>query len=350
MALGFKQKESKKSDYSLLFIRLLKPGSKSKDNRHLCLQGEERMESLQIRAKKAETLWNKKRIGKLKSTQPLFSLRRRAVGLQKQKHLSDVWFQDLWRESGMEIPYGPRRDRYNEPFSPYIVDCISFFYRYVIESDGPSHDKSYQILSDRKRDSFFRQNGFEILRIKSHDHSSFLVAKERISEIRRIRDANISPEMTLQIKESEAIPKNIFSKTSDHKTYSRWGESLTRDESHWLISEIIANTDKKDVIRTFRKIQRSLSEGILEREWRIVRIFAQQTFPRKFKDTILGTRKERSPTIIPSEKSVNEFCNRYGESPRKAYFWLLEQNKRLLEITKAESTSQENEQNDAAPS
>ncbi len=112
----------------------------------------------------------------------------RAKGLQSQKKISDVWFQNLWVESGMHIAEGPKRDRFNEPFIFYIPDCVNFFYRYVIEVDDPSHRAPKRRATDRKKDRFYAQSGYTVFRIKSHDYNGFIGVKESIRIIRRVKD------------------------------------------------------------------------------------------------------------------------------------------------------------------
>lgn len=90
----------------------------------------------------------------------------------------------------MHIQEGPKRDRFNEPFQFYIPDCVNFFYRYVIEVDDPSHRQPKQKERDRKKDRFYKEGGYQVIRIPSHDYSAFTRAKELVMTIRRTKDNN----------------------------------------------------------------------------------------------------------------------------------------------------------------
>lgn len=109
---------------------------------------------------------------------------KRAGGLQNQKKISDVWFQNLWVESGMHIPEGPNRDQFNAVFGYYIPDCANFFYRYVIEVDDPSHLRPEAKKRDKEKDKFYRESGYEVFRILSHNYEQFLQLKQHIASIR----------------------------------------------------------------------------------------------------------------------------------------------------------------------
>ncbi|ODB84881.1 DNA (cytosine-5-)-methyltransferase [Candidatus Thiodiazotropha endoloripes] len=56
--------------------------------------------------------------------------------------------------------------RRQQPVGPYIVDFIHFSEKLIIECDGGQHNQS---STDRKRDAWLSQQGFQILRFWNHD-------------------------------------------------------------------------------------------------------------------------------------------------------------------------------------
>jgi very-short-patch-repair endonuclease len=51
------------------------------------------------------------------------------------------------------------------PIGPYIADFLCKEVRLVVELDGPDHDEAY----DRKRDGWFRDQGYQVLRFANTD-------------------------------------------------------------------------------------------------------------------------------------------------------------------------------------
>ena len=51
------------------------------------------------------------------------------------------------------------------PIGAYIADFICFEKRLIVEIDGPSHETTSQRRHDTVRDTWFRQEGFKILRL-----------------------------------------------------------------------------------------------------------------------------------------------------------------------------------------
>ncbi|MCG8016948.1 MAG: endonuclease domain-containing protein [Candidatus Thiodiazotropha sp. 'RUGA'] len=56
--------------------------------------------------------------------------------------------------------------RRQQPLGPYIVDFIHFGEKLIIECDGGQHNQS---ATDRKRDAWLNQQGFQVLRFWNHD-------------------------------------------------------------------------------------------------------------------------------------------------------------------------------------
>ena len=56
--------------------------------------------------------------------------------------------------------------RRQQPLGPYIVDFVHFGARLIIECDGGQHNES---TADRQRDTWFKQQGFQVLRFWNHE-------------------------------------------------------------------------------------------------------------------------------------------------------------------------------------
>jgi very-short-patch-repair endonuclease len=55
------------------------------------------------------------------------------------------------------------------PLGPYYADFASHSARLVIEVDGWTHGSDAEIACDRRRDTFIRSEGYDILRVTSVD-------------------------------------------------------------------------------------------------------------------------------------------------------------------------------------
>lgn len=106
-------------------------------------------------------------------------LRMFSRGLQKNER--GTWFQDLWSRSDLFIGEGPYRDRFNEPFPPFIPVCVNFFFRYVIELDRGNSAKP------ASRESFYDRQGYTLIRVRSGSLDDFYRAEAKIREIRATR-------------------------------------------------------------------------------------------------------------------------------------------------------------------
>ncbi len=60
------------------------------------------------------------------------------------------------------------------PFQGYVVDFVCFAGKLVIELDGESHDFVERQNADRKRDAFFAEQGFQVLRFTNKQVTSNL--------------------------------------------------------------------------------------------------------------------------------------------------------------------------------
>ncbi len=58
------------------------------------------------------------------------------------------------------------------PIHNYIVDFVCFEKRIIIELDGSGHNDNKQIEYDKKRNEFFKSQGFKVLRFWNNELSN----------------------------------------------------------------------------------------------------------------------------------------------------------------------------------
>ena len=59
--------------------------------------------------------------------------------------------------------------RRQEPCGPYIVDFICHAVRLVVEVDGATHSTDAELARDARRDAWFAERGFAVLRVTNDD-------------------------------------------------------------------------------------------------------------------------------------------------------------------------------------
>lgn len=59
------------------------------------------------------------------------------------------------------------RVRRQAPIGPYIVDFVAFSRKVIVEIDGDVHATEEQIAHDKRRDTWLRSQGFEVVRYSS---------------------------------------------------------------------------------------------------------------------------------------------------------------------------------------
>lgn len=94
---------------------------------------------------------------------------------------SEAWFQQLWKERGMECKF----DHFNCPFGPYIPDVLNKKHYYIIEIDGSIHTTPEVKERDQKKSEWFRNQMFTVIRVIAYDMDSFNNAVERVQAIRK---------------------------------------------------------------------------------------------------------------------------------------------------------------------
>jgi very-short-patch-repair endonuclease len=55
--------------------------------------------------------------------------------------------------------------RRQQPCGPYIADFLCYAARLVVEVDGATHSTPEELARDARRDAWFADNGFEVLRV-----------------------------------------------------------------------------------------------------------------------------------------------------------------------------------------
>ena len=55
--------------------------------------------------------------------------------------------------------------RRQQPCGPYIADFLCYAARLVVEVDGATHSSPEELARDARRDAWFADNGFEVLRV-----------------------------------------------------------------------------------------------------------------------------------------------------------------------------------------
>ena len=89
---------------------------------------------------------------------------RRSRELRKQMSLPEVL---LWRElrkrpSGMKF-------RRQHPAGPFVADFFCHEARLILEVDGEAHERGDRPSRDHKRDAWFAERRFEVLRIPAYE-------------------------------------------------------------------------------------------------------------------------------------------------------------------------------------
>lgn len=92
-----------------------------------------------------------------------------AKELRKNIPKSEKWFLKELDKIGLELP----DMQHNELFGLYIPDFMIKDLKVIIEVDGYVHNKSEVKKRDAEKDEFYKNNGYEIIRVKAYDEDSF---------------------------------------------------------------------------------------------------------------------------------------------------------------------------------
>ncbi|MEW8627553.1 MAG: endonuclease domain-containing protein [Candidatus Thiodiazotropha sp.] len=91
-------------------------------------------------------------------------MERRLFAKRLRQNMTDAE-RVLWRQLRAHRLSG-QKFRRQQPIGPYIVDFIHFGAKLIIECDGGQHNEN---TADHKRDAWFNQQGFHVLRFWNHD-------------------------------------------------------------------------------------------------------------------------------------------------------------------------------------
>lgn len=131
-----------------------------------------------------------KRPKKVKRKTKRRSIRAFAKSLRENPPKSELWFYSLYET------YKDRHDQFNHPLHIRIPDVMNRRFQYIVEIDGSIHDSEKQKYTDYIKDSFYKRLGFEVIRIKAFDLSSFEEGVKRIQMIRKtyILSSKLNPD------------------------------------------------------------------------------------------------------------------------------------------------------------
>jgi very-short-patch-repair endonuclease len=88
-------------------------------------------------------------------------------GLARAQRRRQTAIEDLlWRELRARRLCGAKFKR-QVPLGPYIVDFVCLEARLIVEVDGPVHNRATQRERDLRRDAWFGERGFSVVRIRA---------------------------------------------------------------------------------------------------------------------------------------------------------------------------------------
>ena len=73
--------------------------------------------------------------------------------------------------------------RRQEPVGKFIVDFVSFEKKIVIEVDGGQHNQKAEVKNDQRRDRWFKEQGFVVLRFWNNE-----VLKNTVAVLEKIKN------------------------------------------------------------------------------------------------------------------------------------------------------------------
>lgn len=115
---------------------------------------------------------------------PRNRLEKFASVIESKSYSSDNWLKNYWDY------FKHPEDKFNTPYRFYIPDLINTKFKYIVECDGSIHGTAEQIIKDKKRDDFFKRQGFFVFRVKYMDFAQLDVIKEAVYKLRGGSDFN----------------------------------------------------------------------------------------------------------------------------------------------------------------
>lgn len=104
-----------------------------------------------------------------------------ADNLRKNLPPSEKWFWDMYIDANSLDEH----DKCNEVYGPFIPDILNLKYKYIIEIDGSVHDDKKVQAKDKRRDKYFEDQGFTVIRVKAYSRGSFNACLQDLFHIRR---------------------------------------------------------------------------------------------------------------------------------------------------------------------
>jgi very-short-patch-repair endonuclease len=108
------------------------------------------------------------------------SKKRFAQNLRDNLPASEEWFWMEWKRAGMVHV----DDLSNEVFKGFIPDVINKTYKYIIEIDGPVHNRKNVQKKDAKKDKVFERFGYTVFRLEAYNDEQIGLLMDWISTIR----------------------------------------------------------------------------------------------------------------------------------------------------------------------
>lgn len=87
--------------------------------------------------------------------------------LNRQLAKSEVWFWKCYAE------FKDVNDFQNKPLGNFIPDVSNYRFRYVIEVDGSVHDQPSVREHDEKKNNYYAQYGYKVIRVKAYSDDDF---------------------------------------------------------------------------------------------------------------------------------------------------------------------------------
>jgi very-short-patch-repair endonuclease len=218
-----------------------------------------------------------------------------AKSLNDQYFKSERWFDEFLEEKGFkERPLSrknPYRDRSffgyrrNLPVGIYYVDFAFPAYRIAIEIDGKSHGDKLRKVKDTCKDHYLGLRGWKVFRIEDGDVVKANHVMQRLSDARSQVIIWLNLTYPQQPLESQLI------------YFSQHPKRISLVQRYLGVGE---TNPPPDVMEKLTQVENFNPDNKIPSGWNP-------------KTNVQG----------PSKKDVMHLCKKTGESPHKAYFWLL---------------------------
>jgi very-short-patch-repair endonuclease len=120
--------------------------------------------------------------------------------------------------------------RRQTPIGPYVVDFVCHAAKLIIEVDGGQHCEPRNIARDARRDSYFKVQGYRVLRFNNHE-----VMKNKAGVLETIAEAiRLAPTLTLPRKRGRPFRRVQVFRTA---LAFRAAPTGTNHETHPLLAQ-----------------------------------------------------------------------------------------------------------------